>query len=204
MTHSRPIPLIRLNLMFAILFVSFLLPSAVRAEVVATFWSQELGRNFPHAFFTLHGTLADGTRVRASYGFTAKAITPAILVGTVPGRIEEATEAYIARSNAHFSIGLTDARYEAMMNLVAEWGEGGDHRYQLNTRNCVHFVAEAMRRAGLVVVENRKLMKKPRSFIQSIERLNDGHVRPIDRWASEYVEWSTRDITQTLTDRSSQ
>lgn len=183
--------LLSLQLAIAVvLCLALLFPAAARAEVVATFWSQELGRNFPHAFFTLHGTRVDGTRVRASYGFTAKAITPAILFGTVPGRIEEATDAYIARSNAHFSVVLTQAQHDAIMKLVAEWGEEGDHRYRLNSRNCVHFVAEAMRRAGLAVVEDKKLMKKPRSFIQSIEPLNAGRVRLIEREAPHYVEWS--------------
>lgn len=191
-THRRPVRvlLLRLQLAVAALCMSFLFPAAARAEVTATFWSQELGRNFPHAFFTLHGTRADGTRVHVSYGFTAKAITPAILFGTVPGRIEETSEAYIARSNAHFSVVLTQAQHDAIMKLVAQWGEEGDHRYRLNSRNCVHFVAEAMRRAGLAVVEDKRLMKKPRSFIQSIERLNVGHVRLIEREASQYVEWS--------------
>lgn len=191
MRHRGPARvLLRLQLAVAALCLSFLLPSAVRAEVTATFWSQELGRNFPHAFFTLHGTRADGTNAHVSYGFTAKAITPAILFGTVPGRIEETSEAYIARSNAHFSVVLTQAQHDAIMKLVAEWGEEGDHRYRLNSRNCVHFVAQAMRRAGLVVIEDKRLMKKPRSFIQSIERLNVGHVRLIEREASQYVEWS--------------
>lgn len=191
MTHRRPARvLLRLQLAMAALCLSFLIPAAVRAEVTATFWSQELGRNFPHAFFTLHGIRADGTSVHVSYGFTAKAITPALLFGTVPGRIEKTSDAYIARSNAHFSVVLSEAQYDAIMKLVAEWGEEGDHRYQLNSRNCVHFVAEAMRRAGLVVIEDQKLMKKPRSFTQSIERLNVGHVRLIEREASQYVEWS--------------
>jgi len=191
MTHRRPARvLLCIQLAAAALCLSFLLPGAAQADVTVTFWSQELGRNFPHAFFTLHGVRADGTDVHLSYGFTAKAITPAILFGTVPGRIEETSEAYIARSNAHFSVVLTQAQYDAIMKLVAEWGEEGDHRYRLNSRNCVHFVAEAMRRAGLVVIEDKKLMKKPRSFIQSIEPLNAGHVRLIEREASHYVEWS--------------
>ena len=188
---------VRLSLAIVALCLGVFVSSPVSAEVVATFWSQEMGRNFPHAFFTMHGARTDGTRVRASYGFTPKALTPAVFFGTVPGRIDETTDRYISRSNAHFSVVITDAQHDAIMALVTEWGENGDHGYLLNTRNCVHFVAEAMRRAGLVVVEDKKLMKKPRSFIQSIERLNVGHVQPIELKASQYVEWPKGEMTET-------
>ncbi|WP_257558076.1 hypothetical protein [Sphingobium sp. CFD-2] len=199
MISIGPSRILCIHFAIAFLCLSFFLAPVVRAEVVVTFWSQELGRNFPHAFFTLHGTRTDGTKVRASYGFTAKAITPAILLGTVPGRIDETTDRYIARSNAHFSVLLTDAQHDAIMRLVAEWGENGDHRYLLNSRNCVHFVGEAMRRTGLNVVEDKKLMKKPRSFIQSIERLNAGHIRVIELEASQYMDWPRNETAQTVT-----
>ena len=36
------------------------------------------------------------------------------------------------------------------------------------------------RRAGLTVVENPKLMKKPRSFVHSLEPMNQGRVRLLE------------------------
>lgn len=116
------------SLAILLLWIGAFLSWPVSAEVVATFWSQELGRNFPHAFFTLHGARADGTSVRASYGFTPKALTPAVFFGTVPGRVDETTDRYISRSNAHFSVAITDAQHAAIMGLVTEWGENGDQR----------------------------------------------------------------------------
>lgn len=158
------------------------------AQVTITFWSQEMGKNFPHAFFTLRGTVeATGAPVDISYGFTAKAITPAILLGTVPGRIDLTTEKYIARSNAHFSTVISDAQYASVLALVEQWGEGGDYSYNLNRRNCVHFVAEAMRRSGLAVEEPRALMKKPRSFTRSVAALNAGRVAVIEQPAAAYL-----------------
>ncbi len=158
-----------------------------RAAVTITFWSQELGQSFPHAFFTLAGTPdAGGPTVSAAYGFTAKAITPALLTGTVGGRIDLPTERYIARSNAHFSVVLTDAQYAKVIALVDEWGPNGNSRYNLNRRNCVHFVAEAARRSGLVVVETKGLMKKPRSFTQSVAAANVGRVTVIELPARDY------------------
>lgn len=159
-----------------------------QAAVTITFWSQEFGQNFPHAFFSFSGTPdAGGPAVDESYGFTAKAITPALLMGSVGGMIDRPKPSYIAKSNAHFSVVLSDAQYASVRALIDEWGEKGDTHYNLNRRNCVHFVAEAARRAGLTVVEDRKLMKKPRSFIQSVERANAGRVNVIEQPARAYL-----------------
>lgn len=159
------------------------------AKVTITFWSRDMGgSSFPHAFVTLVGTLdADGAPVDTSFGFTAKAVTPAILLGSVAGRIDVTARDYIARSDAHFSAEISDEQYGAVLKLVDEWGENGDHHYNLNKRNCVHFVAEAARRAGLAVVEDPALMKKPHSFVVSLEPLNTGHVRLIEQPASVYL-----------------
>lgn len=167
--------------MFASLALALLalgLAAPARAGVTISFWSHEFGNDFPHTFFVLEGTPdAGGPPVQATYGFTAKAITPAILMGNVPGRIDEAKHGYVLGSDVHFSVMLTDAQYADILRLVEEWGETGDHHYNLNRRNCVHFVAEAARRSGLTVVEERKLMKKPRSFIDSLEPRNAGRIR---------------------------
>ena len=158
-----------------------------QAAVTITFWSQEFGQNFPHAFFTFSGAPdAGGPAVNESYGFTAKAITPALLMGSVGGMIDRPKPSYIAKSNAHFSVVLTDAQYASIRSLIDEWGEKGDSHYNLNRRNCVHFVAEAARRSGLSVVEDKKLMKKPRSFIQSVEQANTGRVTVIEMPAKAY------------------
>lgn len=163
--------------------------SPASAQVTVTFWSQEFGENFPHAFFQVRGVPeAGGTPVDAYYGFTAKAISPAILWGTVAGRIDRPTPGYVQKSNAHFSTEISDAQYNALLALVREWDdELGDGDYNLNRRNCVHFIAEAMRRAGLQVVEEKKLMKKPRSFTQSIATMNAGRVAVIEKPARDYL-----------------
>jgi hypothetical protein len=161
--------------------LSLAMAGPAEAGVTISFWSHEFGNEFPHAFFVLEGTPdAGGAPVQASYGFTAKAVTPAILMGSVPGRIDETKHGYIENSDVHFSVMLTDAQYADVLRLVEEWGEAGDHHYNLNRRNCVHFVAEAARRSGLTVVEERKLMKKPRSFVHSLEPLNQGRVRLLE------------------------
>lgn len=160
-----------------------------RAGVTMTFWSHELGNSFPHAFISLRGTPdAGGPPVDANYGFTAKAITPAILFGTVPGKVEPAKIGYMNGSDAQFSVVLTDAQYARVLRLVAAWDEKtGDGRYNLNKRNCVHFVMEAARIAGLAGLDQPKLMKRPRSYLQAVGAANPTRVARIGLSGKQYL-----------------
>lgn len=173
---------------FAALLLVALASVPAQARVTVTFWSYENGGDFPHAFFTVHGTPDRGGKpVQGAWGFTPKAVTPAMLLGTVGGKIDYTTKKYVARSIAHFSVPVSDAQYDSLVRLVGEWGEKGNNSYNINRRNCVHFVAEAMRRSGLRVVEDKKLIKKPRSFTRSIAALNAGRVTVIDKPAAPYL-----------------
>jgi hypothetical protein len=177
--------------LFAIVAALVLSLSALpaHAAVVITFWSHELGNHFPHAFFTLRGTPdAGGEPVDLNYGFTPKAISPAILFGPVQGRIDIAKPAYMAGSDAQFSLPLSDAQYAAILRLVDEWDEKkGDGTYRMNTRNCVHFTQEAARRAGLSTLDFPQFMKKPRSFLKAVAQANADRVTVIDRHGKGYL-----------------
>ncbi len=139
-----------------------------QAAVTITFWSHELGNSFPHAFVTLRGIPdAGGAPVDRNFGFTAKAVTPALLFGPVAGRRDIAKPGYIDGSTAQFSLVLTDQQYAAVVALAAAWDDKGpDSTYNLQTHNCVHFVEEAAKVVGLANVEFPGLMKKPRSYIK--------------------------------------
>jgi hypothetical protein len=162
MMHLRK-PLLWLFLVFAVLS-----PASVRAEVIVSFYSHDFGSRFPHAFFTMKGTLDRGGAIDANFGFTAKSVTPAILMGSVAGEVEDMTPEYIAKSDRQFSVKVSDAQYDALMALVAKWKAIPGKSYNLNKRNCVHFVGEAARVVGLDVVFDPKLMKKPKGFLLAI------------------------------------
>ncbi|WP_267397041.1 MULTISPECIES: hypothetical protein [unclassified Sphingomonas] len=159
------------------------------AAVTITFWSHELGNSFPHAFFTLRGVPdAGGPPVDANYGFTAKAITPKLLMGTVGGRLDIAKPGYINGSDAQFSVMLSDAQYSQVLALIAAWDDKtGDGHYNLTNRNCIHFVKEAARIAGLTGLDQPGLMKKPRSYLQAVEAANIGVVTPVRRHGKDYL-----------------
>ncbi|WP_375288648.1 hypothetical protein [Sphingomonas sp.] len=178
--------MIRLLLQLAAML---LLHAAVPAQgaVTITFWSHEFGNSFPHAFFTLRGIPdAGGPPVDRDWGFSPDTIGPAILFGPVKGVIEQAKPAYLRGSDAQFSLVLTDAQYAAILALIDEWSPAGDPTYRLETRNCVHFVQEAARRAGLSVVDFPRLMKKPRSYLKAVAAANP-QVTVIDRHGKQYL-----------------
>lgn len=186
MAHRLHAQAVRLLLAFACV-LCWTVPA--QAAVTITFWSHELGNSFPHAFFTLRGVPdAGGAPVDLNYGFTARAISPAILMGTVGGKLDIAKPAYIDGSDAQFSVNMTDAQYAAVLALVTAWGEkSGDSHYNLNTRNCVHFVQEAARRVGVAVLDFPKLMKKPRSFLKAVAAANPRQLTVIDRPGRTYL-----------------
>lgn len=163
------------------------LAAPAQAAVTITFWSHEFGKDFPHAFFTLRGAPdAGGPPVDINYGYTAKSVTPAILLGKVSARIDVAKPGYMSGSDAQFSMVLTDAQYRDMLSLVYEWSRP-EIDYDLNSRNCVHFVAEAMRRLGLAGTDQPRLMKKPRSFTKAVAAANAGRVTPVGQGGKDYL-----------------
>jgi hypothetical protein len=158
-------------LIFALLFV--IAPVSVRAEILATFYSHDFGDHFPHTFVTLKGTVEkSGEAVDTNYGFTAVNTTPAILWGSVKGKIEIKDPKYIEKSNAHFTLKLSDAQYEAVLAHVETWRNKPQKSYNLNKSNCVHFVMEAAEMLGLKVNRESKFFKKPKSFVLEVMELN--------------------------------
>ena len=164
--------ILRRLLLLAFLLIGAHVPASAAVEI--SFYSREMqGDNFPHAFVVLRGTV-DGTGavVDASFGFTAKAITPAILVGSVGGEVVVEGERQIRRSDRQFAVTRTDEQYGAALAVVERWRNRRQPSYNMNRRNCVHFVGEIAEAIGLEVEYPRRLMKRPRSFLQHIVALN--------------------------------
>ncbi|MGH8572701.1 MAG: hypothetical protein ACREX8_09015, partial [Gammaproteobacteria bacterium] len=98
---SRPFRL--LVLAFAALFS--LVASPASAAVQVTFYSKQLTSSFPHSFVILRGTLErSGARIDEDYGFTAKSVSPAILMGAVKGHVvSDHNPGYVNQSDSHFT-----------------------------------------------------------------------------------------------------
>jgi hypothetical protein len=159
-------------------FVAMLLwPAAAPAKVTLTFYSRELGVYFPHAFVRVTGATdaEPDKQLDSNYGFTAKAVTPAILVGSVAGEMKPANPTYVRRSDSHFSMVLSDEQYGQVLAVVNKWTNLPQPSYDLHHANCVFFVGDVARALGLKVDDSQlKLMSRPRSYIINLIRLNPG------------------------------
>lgn len=156
----------------AFLFLALFCEPAV-AGVTITFYSHQLGSSFPHAFVLLEGKPNDGIVVGGNFGFSAKHLSPAILLGSVEGEIESSGPDYVAHSQAHWRMNLSEAQYDAVRSTVDKWRRMSGKSYNLKQRNCVSFVADVARSLGLDVVEAPKLMMKPQSFLDDLYHRNE-------------------------------
>jgi hypothetical protein len=152
----------------------FFVAAPANAGVEISFYSRELGgNNFPHAFITLNGQTDDGTeKISSSFGFTAATLSPAILMGSVGGKVMNEPPSYVAKSNRQFSFELSDEQYRAVMQTIQAWRVRPQPSYNLNKANCIHFVGQVARAAGLEVEFVPRLMKKPRSFLLFLKERN--------------------------------
>lgn len=164
----------RLRLMILTLLAFFM--GAVfpaQAAVTVSFYSHDFGSRFPHAFITVKGHLdGSGQAIDNNFGFTAKNVSPAILMGSVKGYVQTSEADYIAKSDRQFSVVVDDATYARLIAKVREWQDRKQPSYSLNKGNCVHFVMELAEVVGLKVNRKSKLFKKPKSFLLEVKELN--------------------------------
>ena len=161
----------RLALLVAAMFA--LLPLPAQAAVELTFYTRDLGTQFPHAFVTLVGTPdRGGERIDTNYGFTATAVTPALLWGAVRGRVEAVGDGYVRASDGHFVVTLSDSEFDRVMAAAERWRTMDQPSYHLKRRNCVHFIADMAAAIGMTAETPRNLMRRPRAFAESLIRAN--------------------------------
>ena len=164
----------RLRLMLLAL-LAFCLGAAVPASAAVTvsFYSHDFGDRFPHAFIVVKGRLdGNGQAVDNNFGFTAKNVSPAILLGSVKGYVQTSQPDYIAKSDRQFSVTVDDATYARLIAKVREWQDRKQPSYSLNKANCVHFVMELAEVVGLKVNRKSKYFKKPKTFLIEVRELN--------------------------------
>ena len=165
--------LARLRLALAALLLAFA-GGPAWAAVEVTFYSHQFGSSFPHAFVIVEGTLdRGGPRISEDYGFSAKTISPAILMGRVKGEvISDHGRNYVKGSKPHFTLKISDAEYDALMATVQRWRTLKQPSYSLNKQNCVHFVGELAASLGMKAAALKGLMKKPTSYLERVTQDN--------------------------------
>jgi hypothetical protein len=165
----------RLIVRFAALLLALLAPTAALADVTVHFHSfngSALWGRYPHTFVVFEGKLASGEAVSSNFGFTAASVTPAILVGPVKHAIMTEEAKWLTRTNRHFSITVGDGTYHRMMEEVAAWRNAPGKYYDLDKRNCIHFVGAIARLAGVTVDFPAKLLRKPKAWLNHLSLIN--------------------------------
>jgi len=139
-----------------------------------------IGR-YPHAFVVFEGALDDtGERVNENFGFSAKHATPAVLTGPVEHMIYVEQPKWITKTNRHFTLTVSDATYRRMRTEVEAWRTHPGKFYDLDSNNCIHFVGRIAELGGLKVDYPKKLLRKPRAWLNYVAALNPQlHAKPI-------------------------
>lgn len=131
-----------------------------------------LAGRYPHTFVAMKGTLEDGTQVDENFGFSAKKATIAVLRGPVEHIVMTEKRKWLEKTNRHFTLTMTDEQYWQVREHVAAWRDAPGKYYDLETRNCIHFVGEIARIMGLQVAYPKGLLRKPKSWLNHIASLN--------------------------------
>ncbi|HMP56477.1 MAG TPA: hypothetical protein PKD92_07890 [Novosphingobium sp.] len=170
-----PLTLRRIVANPVLIVLSLVMALPAQAQVLLSFHSfngSMMGGRYPHTFIVMEGTLeADGTPVNENYGYTSVRVTPEILSGDVDATTHIKKQKYITTTNRHFTVPISDAQYRAIVDEVRSWRDAG-RVYNLDTRNCIHFVARIAQIAGLRAEVPRDLTRKPRAWLNLIGRLN--------------------------------
>src|SRR5262249_16275965 len=162
------------QLLLATLFL-FALFSGARAEVTLTFYSHHLstygfGIGFPHGHVVVTGTTAaDGKPVKANFGFTAETISPSILWDWVEGAVVSMPDDYIAMSQPHLSLPISDEQYRSVLAIVDRWRKYPQPSYSLDKRNCVTFVQEIAIALKLPASNDPKFIRSPKEFLEDLQ-----------------------------------
>ncbi|MEO9461479.1 MAG: hypothetical protein ABJ242_01975 [Marinomonas sp.] len=165
----------RLLILIAALFASAWTTPAM-ADVQVTFHSFNgsvmFGR-YPHTFIALSGELeSNGRKINENYGFTAKNVSPAILRGPVRHDISIEKPKYLKKTNKHFTLTISDAQYFRIVAEMKKWRDAPGKYYDLDTRNCIHFVGKIAQIVGLKVSYPEKMLRRPKKWLNHVAGLN--------------------------------
>jgi hypothetical protein len=166
---------VRLHQVLLTALFFFASASGACAEVTLTFYSHHfgtygLGVTFPHAHVVLSGTTrADAKPVKANFGFTADTISPSILWGSVEGAVVSMPDDYIAVSQPHLSLPISDEQYRSVLAIVDRWRKYPQPSYNLDTHNCVTFVKEIAIALRLPASNNVKFIRNPKEFLEDLQ-----------------------------------
>lgn len=128
---------------------------------------------YPHTFVVFEGTLSEtGQAVNENYGFSARIAGPAVLSGPVEHMVLAEKPQNIRKTNRHFSLTISDAQYRRLTAEVRAWADAPGKYYDLDERNCIHFVGRMAELLGLKVEYPADMLRRPKKWLNHITALN--------------------------------
>ncbi len=174
-THFRRFITTRVAALFAALVAMMLAMPAMAAVTVHfhSFNGSVLWGRYPHTFVVFEGTLeSTGAPVNENYGFSAKYTSQAITNGPAEHEIIVEDEDTIEDTNRHFSIRISDATYREMRAEIERWRNYPGRYYDLDERNCIHFVAKMAEMVGLRADVPEDMLRRPKRWLNYVTRNN--------------------------------
>ena len=165
-----------------------LIASSAWAEVTLTFYAHPGARVrdgyllFPHAFVQATGTLDEtGETVDWAAGFTARNPGPQLLFVRGVGVVEFPNPRYVGEGKPYLRLTVSDAAWRAV-RARADWWNGPEGSvYDLRRRNCISFIADLARVAGLRTADEPSM--KPGTYLEATAALN-----PDAAWREEAAQ----------------
>ena len=147
------------------------------AEVVLTFYAHPGARVrdgyllFPHAYVHATGSLEDtGDPIDWAAGFTAKSPGPQLLFARGAGVVAYPDARYVGEGRPYLRLTVSDAAYRAVRARSDWWASPEGSVYDLRRRNCITFIADLARTAGLQTADEPSM--KPGTFLEATAALN--------------------------------
>lgn len=154
-----------------------LIAGPASAEVVLTFYAHPGARVrdgyllFPHAYVHATGSLEDtGDPVDWAAGFTARSPGPQLLFARGAGVVAHPDARYVGEGRPYLRLTVSDAAYRAVRARSAWWASPEGSVYDLRRRNCISFIADLARTAGLHTANEPSM--KPGIFLEATAALN--------------------------------
>lgn len=164
-----------------------LIAGPVWAAVTVTFYAHPGARVrdgyllFPHAYVHAEGTVeATGEPVDWSAGFTAKSPGPHLLFVRGDGVVASPDARYVSEGQPFLRVTLDDEAWHALRARADWWASPEGSLYDLRRRNCISFIADLARVAGLRTAPEPSM--KPGTFLEATAALN-----PLAAWGAEPV-----------------
>jgi len=159
---------------FALLALVWSGPALAEVQIhFHSFNGSVLFGRYPHTFIVLEGTLdSTGETISENYGFSARKVTTAILNGPVEHMVLAESAKNVKKTNRHFTMTLTDAQYRRITSEVKVWQNAPGKYYDLEKRNCIHFVGKMAQILGLKVEYPDNMLRRPKKWLNHVVGLN--------------------------------